>query len=73
MTIPIYNVEIIKGEFKGKRGYSFDYPSGMIYKVTVHSEEDNMDYWVDPSSVKVTSKQELEVPDEFAEVVRWIQ
>ena len=69
MTITIYHVEIIKGEFKGKKGYSFDYPSGMLYKVTVHCEEDNKDYWVDPSHVKVIDKEEMEVPAEYEEIM----
>ena len=70
MTITIYDVEITKGDFKGKKGYSFDYPSGRLYKVTVHSEEDNMDYWVDPDHVEVVGEREIEVPKEFEEAFR---
>ena len=69
MTITIYDLEITKGKYKGKKGYSFDYPSSMlVYNVTVHSEEDNVDYWVNPAHVKIVGEREIEVPEEFAEV-----
>lgn len=72
MTVALYTLKVVKGEFKGKIVQSFDMPQfvyGLSSPILYCFDEENKQYSLFWDHVEEISREEVEVPQEIEDIL----